>query len=46
MAFPKNLLQEHEELIFDLKPHWWFMVPAGAALRALIELRLISLGAN
>ena len=46
MAFPENLLQEHEELVFDLKPHWWFMVPAGAALGASIVLGLISLGAN
>jgi len=46
VAFPKNLLQEHEELVFDLKPHWWFMVPAGAALGASIVLGLISLGAN
>jgi len=46
VAFPENLLQEHEELVFDLKPHWWFMVPAGAALGASIVLGLISLGAN
>ena len=28
MAFPKNLLADHEKLIFDLKPHWAAMVPA------------------
>ncbi len=28
MAFPKNLLAEHERLIFDLKPHWVALVPS------------------
>ena len=28
MAFPKNLLADHEKLIFDLKPHWVAMLPA------------------
>ena len=27
MAFPRNLLAEHESLIFDLKPHWVALVP-------------------
>lgn len=27
MAFPKNLLAEHEKLILDLKPHWVALVP-------------------
>ena len=25
MAFPKNLLHNEEQLILDLRPHWWFM---------------------
>lgn len=29
MAFPKNLLADHEKLIFDLKPHWVALVPSG-----------------
>jgi uncharacterized membrane protein YdbT with pleckstrin-like domain len=32
MAFPKNLLHEHEELVLDLRPHWWFMAEPTAAL--------------
>jgi uncharacterized membrane protein YdbT with pleckstrin-like domain len=28
MPFPKHLLLDHEELIFDLKPHWIAVVPA------------------
>lgn len=27
MAFPKNLLADHEKLVFDLKPHWIALVP-------------------
>lgn len=40
MAFPKNLLADHEKLIFDLKPHWVSLVPSAlwtiAALAALL----------
>lgn len=32
MAFPKKLLNEGEEIILDLHPHWWFLVPQLAAL--------------
>jgi uncharacterized membrane protein YdbT with pleckstrin-like domain len=28
MAFPKNLLAEHEKIVFDLKPHWVALVPS------------------
>jgi uncharacterized membrane protein YdbT with pleckstrin-like domain len=44
MSFPKSLLAEHEEVIFDLKPHWIALVPsviwsivlaAGAILAAI-----------
>ena len=28
MAFPRNLLAEHETLVFDLKPHWIALAPA------------------
>ncbi len=27
MAFPRNLLADHEDLVFDLKPHWVALVP-------------------
>lgn len=32
MAFPKKLLNENEEIILDLHPHWWFLAPQLAAL--------------
>ena len=31
MAFPRNMLNDHEELVLDLRPHWVFLVPSGAA---------------
>jgi membrane protein YdbS with pleckstrin-like domain len=35
VAFSRNLLHEHEELILDLRPHWWYMAePTGALLGA------------
>lgn len=37
MAFPKHLLTEDEDLVLDLRPHWWFLAPAGALL-ALVTL--------
>ncbi|MGH9244356.1 MAG: PH domain-containing protein [Acidimicrobiales bacterium] len=37
MAFPRKLLNEGEEAVLDLRPHWWFMAePAAALLGALI----------
>ena len=46
MAFPPRLLQEDEELILDLKPHWWYLAPAGAGLVAAIVLGVASLGVD
>lgn len=28
MGFPKELLADHEEIVFDLKPHWVAVVPS------------------
>ena len=37
MAFDRKLLHEHEELVLDLRPHWWYMAePTGALLGAVI----------
>ena len=33
MAFPEDYLHPNEKLIFDLKPHWFRLVPASAFAR-------------
>lgn len=47
MAFPPKLLNEGEEVVLDLRPHWWFMSgPAGAvvvAAAATIALAIVDL---
>jgi uncharacterized membrane protein YdbT with pleckstrin-like domain len=37
VAFPSKLLNDNEELVLDLRPHWWFMAePTGALLGAVL----------
>ncbi len=36
MAFPKNLLNEGEEVVLDLHPHWWFL--AGPATAVIVTV--------
>lgn len=39
MAYPKNLLIPGEEVVLDLRPHWWFLTP-----RALLSIAAIIVG--
>lgn len=39
MAYPKNLLIPGEEVVLDLRPHWWFLTP-----RALVSIAAIIVG--
>ena len=39
MAYPKNLLIQGEEVVLDLRPHWWFLTP-----RALVSIAAIIVG--
>ena len=42
MAFPRKLLNEGEELVLDLKPHWWsFAGPASMLAAAVIVLIVV-----
>ena len=37
MAFPRKLLNEGEDVVLDLHPHWWFLAkPAAALLGAMV----------
>ena len=41
MAFPPELLSADEQIALDLKPHWWFVAPAGAGLAAALLIGLL-----
>ena len=43
MAFPSKYLQPDEELVVDLKPHWWHLALPSLALVLSIVLGLLSL---
>ena len=36
MGFPPDLLSDDEEVVVDMHPHWWTMVPVGALLAVVI----------
>lgn len=40
------MLNEGEEIVLDLRPHWWYIAPAGAALVAALIFGLFVLGAT
>ena len=42
MAFPTKLLNDNEELVLDLRPHWW-MLSGPAAVLALAVVGLVAL---
>ena len=41
MAFPKNLLNQNEELVLDLRPHWLFLARSTLALVGAIIVGLL-----
>ncbi|MEM9200874.1 MAG: PH domain-containing protein [Actinomycetota bacterium] len=43
MPFPKQLLTDDEDLVLDLRPHWWFLAPAASVLVVLTLLGLAAL---
>ncbi|MGI8792627.1 MAG: PH domain-containing protein, partial [Acidimicrobiales bacterium] len=38
MPFPRRLLNETEDIVLDLRPHWWIFAAPAAALGAAIGL--------
>ncbi|HEX5945625.1 MAG TPA: PH domain-containing protein [Acidimicrobiales bacterium] len=38
MPFPRKLLNEREDIVLDLHPHWWFFAPPLLALIAAIAV--------
>ncbi|MGH9229828.1 MAG: PH domain-containing protein [Acidimicrobiales bacterium] len=43
MPFPRKLLNDDEEIVLDLHPHWWFFAPPLLALVAAIVLGILAL---
>jgi uncharacterized membrane protein YdbT with pleckstrin-like domain len=43
MPFPRLLLTEDEDLVLDLRPHWWFLAPSGAFLVVAVLFGLAAL---
>jgi uncharacterized membrane protein YdbT with pleckstrin-like domain len=43
VAFPRKLLNEGEEAVLDLHPHWWFLFPHSAALVAALVFGVVAL---
>ena len=43
MAFPRKLLNEGEDVVLDLHPHWWFLLPHSVALVAALVLGVLAL---
>lgn len=41
MAFPTKLLNQGEEVVLDLRPHWWFMAKPTAALVGATALGVV-----
>ncbi len=43
MPFPPQLLTDDEELVLDLRPHWWYLTPAGLVLAVTLVIGLAAL---
>ncbi len=43
MAFPRNLLNDNEELVLDLNPHWFYMFEPTISLIGAVLLGFIVL---
>ncbi|HEX3541431.1 MAG TPA: PH domain-containing protein [Acidimicrobiales bacterium] len=42
MAFPTKLLNDGEEVVLDLHPHWWYLTPAVTLVVAAVVATVIS----
>jgi uncharacterized membrane protein YdbT with pleckstrin-like domain len=43
VPFPRELLTDDEELVLDLRPHWWYITPASVYLGLAVLLGLVAL---
>ena len=45
MSFPRQLLNQDEDIVLDVHPHWLFFVEPGLTLLALLVVTIILAGA-
>ena len=43
MPYPRKLLNDHETIVLDLHPHWWYFVEAAVALVVTVVLGIVAL---
>ena len=46
MPFPRKLLNDTEDVVLDLHPHWWFLSMQTAALAITLVLGVVSMAAG
>jgi len=46
VTFPEEMLNDGEDVLLDLRPHWWFIAPASAGLVAALIFGSVALGAD
>ncbi|MGI9604927.1 MAG: PH domain-containing protein [Acidimicrobiales bacterium] len=46
MGFPPDLLSDDEDIVVDMHPHWWTMVPISALLAAAVIVGIIVIAAD
>jgi uncharacterized membrane protein YdbT with pleckstrin-like domain len=44
VPFPRKLLNDHEDVVLDLHPHWWFFIQPLLALVAAVALGVLLVG--
>lgn len=43
MGYPADLLNRDEEIVVDLRPHWWYIAPSSAVLAVALLLGVVVL---
>ena len=42
MPFPTHLLTDDEDLVLDLRPHWWYLAPSAALTAVVVIIGLVA----
>jgi uncharacterized membrane protein YdbT with pleckstrin-like domain len=44
LGFPRDLLADHEEIVFELRPHWAALVPGGLGGMLIVAVGIVVVG--